>query len=218
MNVNVLWNLSYGVYVISTMDGDRPTGCIANCAMQITNEPYTIAVSMNHDNYTNECIDRNGFFAISILAENSDPGIVGTFGFLSGKTVDKFKDYSYEMQSDMPVIMDSCGYLICKVINRMETDTHTVFLGEVIDGENIDEKKVPMTYAYYHKELKGRSPKNAPTYILQEMQGQVELNEDTKKNNKYVCKICGYVYEGETLPPDYICPICKQGADKFEKL
>ena len=117
MNKNVFRNLSYGVYVISTWDEGRATGCTANSAMQITSSPATIAVSINHDNHTNACIKDTGRFAISILSEKSDPMIIGTFGFYDGD------------------------------VNGADT---------------------PMTYAYYHNVVKGKSPKNAPTYIAEE--------------------------------------------------
>jgi len=212
MNANVLWNISYGVYVISSMDGDRPTGCIANSVMQVTASPATIAVSINHDNFTNECIKKENKFAISILLETTDPSIIGTFGFKSGKDTNKFEGLSYEMKDNLPVIKDSCGYIICNVIDKMETETHTVFLGEVIDGDFFNESGQVMTYAYYHKVIKGKSPKNAPTY---------KPDEDEKQNagtSKYVCQICGYIYEGETLPQDFKCPICGQGAENFTKI
>ena len=211
MNMNVFNNLSYGVYIITTLDGDRPTGCTANCAMQITNMPSTIAISINHDNFTNQCIEKTGKFAISILSVNSDPKMIGTFGFQSGKEIDKFEHTEYELVDGIPVIKDSCGYIICNVINKMETDTHTVFLGEVILGEVFEGMGDPMTYAYYHSELKGKSSKNAPTYVPE---------EENKKTSgtKYVCQVCKYVYEGDELPPDFICPICGKGADKFTKI
>ena len=90
MNTNVFRNLSYGVYVVTTLDGSRPTGCVANSVMQITSSPATIAVSMNHDNYTNDCMKRAGVFAVSILSEKSDPSLIGQFGFQSGRDTDKF--------------------------------------------------------------------------------------------------------------------------------
>ena len=104
MNKNTLRKLSYGVYVVSTWDNGRATGCTANSAMQITSSPATIAVSINHDNYTNKCISETGRFAVSILAEDSDPSIIGTFGFQSGKDVDKFSQVKYSVEDHMPVI------------------------------------------------------------------------------------------------------------------
>lgn len=214
MNTNIFRDMSYGVYVVSTMDGQRPTGCIANSIMQITSSPATVAVSVNHDNYTNGCIKDSGMFAFSILAEQSDPGLIGTFGFQSGKEVDKFAQVAYDNVEGMPVVKDSCGYVVCKVINTMETESHTVFLGEVVEGDVYDEAATAMTYAYYHKVVKGKSPKNAPTY-LPEAEHELEEKPAGKNTRRWVCQVCGYVYEGEELPADYICPICKQGADKF---
>ncbi len=213
MNKNVFRNLSYGVYVISSLDEGRCTGCIANSVMQITSSPATVALSMNHDNFTNSCIDKSGLFAVSILSEESDSSLIGRFGFQSGRNVNKFDGVAFTMKSGLPVIDDSCGYIVCRVIDRMETSTHTVFLGEVIDGDILDSAPA-MTYAYYHNVIKGKSPKNAPTYIPEDT-----ISDDS--GSKWVCSICGYVYDGETpfeeLPDDYTCPVCRQSKDKFIK-
>jgi len=167
MNKNAFRQMSYGVYVISTWDKGRETGCTANSAMQITSDPATIAVSINHDNYTNQCIQDTGKFAISILGENSDPGIIGAFGFYSGKDTDKFAKVEQVTKNYMPVVADACAYVVCEVIDKMETSSHTVFLGKVLDADVLKQDD-PMTYAYYHKVIKGKSPKNAPTYIAEE--------------------------------------------------
>lgn len=214
MNINpfAFHKLSYGVYIISTLDGERPTGCTANSAMQITSEPATIAISINHNNYTNSCIQKTGKFAISILAEDSAPDIIGTFGFQSGKNADKFASVAHRMVCGLPVVEDACAYIVCEVIDKMETETHTVFLGKVLDSDML-KKSNSMTYAYYHSVIKGKSPKNAPTYIKEE--------ETPSAEAKYVCSVCGYVYEGETpfedLPDDWKCPICKQPKSVFKK-
>ncbi len=166
MNKNAFRQLSYGVYVVSTWDKGRATGCTANSAMQITSEPATIAVSINHDNYTNQCIQDTGKFAISILGENSNPGIIGTFGFKSGKDNNKFDEVKQELRECMPVVAEACAYIVCEVVDKMETSTHTVFLGKVLDADMLKADD-PMTYAYYHNVVKGKSPKNAPTYIAE---------------------------------------------------
>lgn len=213
INKNAFRNMSYGVYVVSTLDGERPTGCVANSAMQITSEPATIAVSINHDNYTNACIEKTGKFAISILTEQSDAGIIGRFGFQSGKDVNKFDGVEAVVKEGISVVADACSYLVCKVINKMETATHTVFLGEVIAADVLKEEE-PMTYAYYHKVVKGKSPKNAPTYIAEE-------EETVQKEEKWVCGICGYEYRGELpfdeVPEQFVCPVCKQPKSVFVK-
>ena len=166
MNKNAFRQLSYGVYVISTWDNGRATGCTANSAMQITSEPATIAVSINHDNYTNQCIQETGRFAVSILGEHTDPGIIGNFGFYSGRDKDKFADVKQELKECMPVVADACAYIVCEVVDKMETSTHTVFLGKVLDADVLKADDA-MTYAYYHNVIKGKSPKNAPTYIAE---------------------------------------------------
>lgn len=159
----MLWDLSYGVYIVSAWCDGNPTGCTANSAMQITAEPATLAVSINHDNFTHRCIAETGFFALNIIGENSDPMLIGQFGFYTGREKNKFEGVPYKVASNMPVLEDSCGYIVCKVVNQMETDTHTVFLGQVVDSAPMKQDK-PMTYAYYHSVIKGRAPKNAPTY------------------------------------------------------
>ena len=215
MNKNAFRQLSYGVYVVSTWDNGRATGCTANSAMQITSEPATIAISINHDNYTNKCIQDTGKFAISILGEHSDPGSIGIFGFKSGKDHNKFDETESVIRGYLPVVADACAYVVCDVIDRMETTTHTVFLGQVVDADVLKQDD-PMTYAYYHKVIKGKSPKNAPTYIAEE-----QPCAETAAGAKYVCGICGYIYDGDTpfeeLPDDFVCPVCKQPKSVFVK-
>lgn len=213
MNVDTFRNMSYGVYVVTTLDEGRPVGCTANSIMQITASPATVAVSINHDNYTNGCIAKEGRFAFSILSEKSTPTIIGTFGFRSSRDTDKFAEVPYLQKEGLPVLKDSCGYVVCRVINTMETETHTVFLGEVIDADVLDTSAPAMTYAYYHNVIKGKSPKNAPTYLQEE-----KPKEPVKKTGRWQCQVCGYIYEGDSLPSDYKCPVCGQGADKFMRI
>lgn len=164
MNNNVFRNLSYGVYIVSCKINEKYTGCTVNSIMQITSEPATIALSVNHDNYTHFCINEEKEFAVSILSEESNPLSIGTFGFRSGRDFDKFGAIPYTVIDGLPVIKDACAYLICKLTDKIETKTHTLFLADVINGDFID-NKTPMTYSYYHNVIKGKSPKTAPTYI-----------------------------------------------------
>ncbi len=206
MNNEVLKDLSYGVYVVSTMNDNKPTGCIANSIMQVSYD--TIAVSINHQNYTHQCMEKCGKFAISILGENVNDDVIPVFGFETGKNVDKFAHIKYEITDDVAVLKDAIGYIVCEIIDKMETETHTIFLGRIIDGD-ILQGDTPMTYAYYHKVKKGSSPKTAPTYI------------EEKVNSKlcYRCTICNYIYEGDITkePDDYVCPICKKPKSVFVK-
>ncbi len=212
MNKNILRNLSYGVYVVSTLNGEKPTGCIANSAMQVTHD--TIAVSINHENFTNECIKKAGKFAISILGVDVNDNIIPVFGFTSGRDRNKFENVESEEIDGLNVISDSTGYIVCDVINTMETETHTIFLGRIIDGDTLKDQ-IPMSYAYYHKVKKGNSPKAAPTFIEDTPKPEAENSKP-----RYKCTICGYIYEGDLTkePDDYVCPLCKQGKEKFIKI
>ena len=163
MNQSALYNLSYGVYICSTWDEGRPTGCIANSAMQITSAPATVAVSINHDNYTHKCIEACGYFALTVLSENVNPRLIGNSGLISGRDTDKIDGVNDTVRGKLPVPDDGCAYLVCKVTDKLETSTHTVFLGEVLDADLLKSEK-PMTYEYYHRVIKGKAPKTAPTY------------------------------------------------------
>ncbi len=211
MNKTAFYNLSYGVYLCTSWDEGRPVGCVANSAMQITAEPATLAVSLNHGNYTNRCVSDTGYFSVCVLAEDCDPKLIGKFGFFSSKEKDKFADFSWQVRGKLPVPDGAMCWFSCRVIDKMETATHTVFLGEVMDADVL-KAGTPMTYAYYHKVLKGKTAAKAPTYIAPEA-GQTAA--------KYVCKICGYVYDGkvpfEELPDDWLCPVCGAPKSQFEK-
>jgi len=165
MNSNALRNLSYGVYIVTTWDNGRPTGCTANSAMQITSDPPTLAVSINVDNYTNSCIKDSGYFALNVLSENIEPSLIGSFGFTSGRDTDKFDSVDHRIISSLPVITDSCAYFVCKVRETLEAGTHTVFLADIVDSDMSEGR--PMTYSYYHEVIKGKTAKNAPTYIAE---------------------------------------------------
>lgn len=209
MNNSAFRALSYGVYILSTWDNGRPTGCTVNSVMQITSSPATIAVSVNKNNYTHKCIEDSKRFAVSVLHEQSDPSIIGTFGFSSGKDTNKFEKVDYDVKGMMPVVKNAAAYIVCEVEKTLETNTHTVFLGKVTDADVL-ENKPPMTYAYYHNVVKGKTAKNAPTYI-----------EEKPETGKWVCSVCGYVYDGETpfeeLPDDFRCPVCRQPKSAFVK-
>ncbi len=212
MDKKILQKLSYGVYIVTTWHDGNPAGCIANSIMQVTNEPATFAVSINHDNFTNECIKKSGKFAINVLSETTPPSLIGTFGFKSSRDTDKFAGLDYSVKSRLPVIADTCGYIVCDVINTMESSTHTVFLGELRDAGTFG-NKAQMTYDFYHKVIKGSAPKTAPTYTEDR-----QSDGDSKVVKKYKCEVCGYVYEGEELPADYVCPICGVGPDLFTEI
>ena len=217
MNTFALTKLSYGMYILTTMDGDKPVGCTINTSTQITAEPTTIMISVNKNNYTNECIKKNGMFARSILSEKSDSSLIGRFGFRSSRDGSKFEGADYEMKNGLPVIKDANAYLICKVTHNFEVHTHTIFIGELIDAEIFSNDVNSMTYSYYHTVIKGNTPPNAST-------ANAYKKEEVKSENKpvYKCKTCGFEYKGsipfEDLPSDWVCPICKEPKSNFEKI
>jgi len=211
MNKATLHNLSYGLYIIGTKDvNKRNVGCIVNTVTQSTSNPVTLTVCINKDNYTNTCIKQTKEFAVSILSEKTRENTIKIFGFNSSQDKDKFAEVPFDLTpSGLPYINEGVtGYLQCKVINFVDNFTHTIFIAEVQEAENLL-KEPPMTYAYYHNVIKGKTPPKASSYT-----------EETQKTNieeTFVCSICGWKYpnskeEFEHLPDDYACPIC--GAPK----
>lgn len=163
MDKNVLRQLSYGVYAVSTLDGERAVGCIANSIIQVTYD--TVAVSMNHTNFTHECMEKTKKFAISILAEDTEMNTIAFLGFQSGREKNKFEHIETITVDELSIVKNAVGYLICELVDKMDTETHSVFLGKITDGAVLSDSKKPMTYAYYHEVKKGNSPKAAPTYL-----------------------------------------------------
>ena len=169
MNRKTLQKLSYGVYLVTTSYNGKPYGCVANSAMQITSAPAQIAVSINHDNATHDQIAQSGKFALAILATDTDPTLIGGFGYRSSRDADKFAGVSCTEKDGMPVPDGAMAWITCRVVKLMDAGTHTIFLGEVTDCDLNREDGIPMTYQFYHSVIKGASPKNAPTYISPEI-------------------------------------------------
>jgi len=230
MNKKALHKISYGLYVICSKNDKKINGQIANALFQVTAEPPTIAVSINKKNLTHEYIDKSKCFTVSVLSENTPMSFIGNFGFKSGRDIDKFKEVRYKLEkAKVPIILDyTLACIEAKVIDKVDVGTHTIFIGNVEDAEILSEEK-PMTYEYYHKVKGGYSPKTAPTYS-----GMIDkiIKKEEEKMDKYVCKICGYVYDPEkgdpdngikpgtkfeNLPDDWVCPVCGAGKEDFEK-
>lgn len=217
MNNKSLFSLTYGMYAIGVTDGKRPSACIVNTVTQVSNHPNMLTVSMNRKNYSYACIRKNGLFTVSVLSENTSGAAIGALGFTSGRSENKLENIRYKMlREGVPVIKEnSCCWFLCKVTDSMETPTHTVFLAEILAGSD---KTVgdPMTYAYYHKVIKGNAPKNAPTY--QEPDPDLSGND----GDSFICRICKYVYSDssvpfEELPDDWVCPICGAPKSAFQR-
>ena len=230
MNPKALHKISYGMYVICSRNSEKMNGQIANALFQITAVPAMIAVGINKQNLTHEYIEKSNIFTVSILSESTPMSFIGNFGFRSGRDVNKFKDVEYKLgKTKLPIVLDNAlAYIEARVIDRIDVSTHTIFIGEVEDAEILSEDK-PMTYEYYHKIKGGVSPKTAPTYM--EIADKT-MKKDERRMEKYVCKVCGYVYDPEKgdpdggiapgtkfedIPDDWVCPICGVSKENFKK-
>lgn len=199
-NKNAMYKLSYGLFVLSAKNGEKDNGCIVNTVQQVTTSPNRILVAVNKGNFTHDMIMETGTFNVSILSEEATFDTFKHFGFQSGRDVDKLEKFDDYQRADNGIIYLTKGanaYLCAKVFHSIDMGSHTLFLADVTDGDVLNDTE-SVTYAYYHKNIKPKP-------------------EKTKKTG-WRCKICGYVYEGEELPADFICPICKHGAEDFEKI
>lgn len=227
MNLKALHSISYGLYIISSMKGDKINGQVANSVVQVTSEPANISVCINKGNLTHEFIKDSGVFTVSILSQDTPLNFIGNFGFKSGRDVDKFDGIKYKLgDTGAPLVLDNTlACLEARVIKDTDTSTHTIFIGEVVGAEVLREG-TPMTYAYYHQVKRGTTPKTAPSYVK-------EQKEESIKMDKYQCSVCGYVYDPEMgdpdndippgtpfekLPDDWVCPVCGAEKSEFEKL
>ena len=167
LDLESLLNLSYGMCIISSSSDDKLNGCIVNTVFQITAEPPMLAVSVNRENLTNEFINKSKVFTISILAEDMPMEFIGRFGFKKGKEIDKFQDTNYKIgQNGIPIVMDNTvGFIEAEVTDKIEIETHTLFIAKITACETIDENKIPMTYNYYRAVKRGKTPKTAATYL-----------------------------------------------------
>lgn len=226
MNLRALYNISYGLYIVTSKKEGRINGQIANTVFQVSNEPCTIAVSINKKNLTSEFIKESKIFVVSVLEQEAPLSLIGHFGFKSGREIDKFAgiDYSLSPGGVPYVTVNTLAYLEARVIQELDAGTHNIFIGEVTGAETLKDG-TPMTYAYYQRAKKGSVPKTAPTF-------SPEKEEKNVPFYKYVCSVCGYVYdpaEGDPqgnispgtpfdkLPEEWTCPICGEGKDVFEK-
>ena len=202
MNRKAMYDLTYGLFLLSARAGDRRNACITNTCIQVANSPTRVAISCINANYTCDLIKEGGVFTLSLLDESAKFDLFRHFGFQSGRDADKFADvYVKEDGNGVPYLpWCSCAYLSCKVVSATDLGSHTLFIAEVLDGDVLSDLP-PMTYAYYQANVK---PKAAPK------------PESAKK--RWQCKVCGYVYEGEALPEDFVCPICKHGPEDFEPI
>lgn len=197
MDNTAFFKLSYGLFVVTAHEGDKDNGCITNTVVQQTTTPNRISVTINKNNLTHDMILRTGVFNVSVLSESSSFDTFKHWGFQSGKDVDKTVGITFcRLENGVIYIVEGVNAVLsAKVEQAIDLGTHTLFIAEVTDAFSTDETP-SATYAYYHKRIKP-----AP---------------QQPKKRGWVCIICGYIYEGETLPDDFVCPICKHPASDFK--
>ena len=194
--MSALHNISYGVYVLSAKT-DKANACIINTLVQLTSSPKQVAITVNKTNHTTQQIQKSGVFTVSVLDTTTPFDLIKHFGFQSGKDVNKFKSFKdfALAENGLPYITVSTNaYISATVIKSIDVGTHIMFIAEVTE-EKVLAETAPLTYADYITKVKPATK---------------------VKKGAWVCKVCGFVYMGETLPEDYICPICKHPASDFE--
>ena len=202
LDANAMFKLSYGLFILTAKDGAKDNGCIINTASQVTAQPNRITIAVNKNNYTHDMIKKTGVFNLSVLSQDVTFDAFTHFGFQSGRDTDKFAGYEDVQRSanGLYYVTKGVNALISgRVIESKEFETHTLFIADVTECRVLSDEP-SVTYAYYFEHIK---PKPQPTQ---------------EKRTVWVCKICGYEYEGEEIPEDFICPLCKHPASDFEKV
>ena len=198
-----LFKLGYGLYAVTCHDDRKDNALIVNTVMQITDSPLMVAVAINKNNYSHDVILRSGLMNVNCLESTAPFAVFEAFGFKSGRDTNKFADCTPNRSANGLVVLPRhCNAFLSLYVKKyVDLGTHGVFFCTVTESKVLSDKPT-MTYADYHAHVKPKPQKKV---------------EDSPKKS-YVCKICGYVYEGEELPEDYICPLCKHGADYFEEM
>lgn len=196
---SALFKIGYGLYVVTSNDGTKDNGAILNTVVQVTSTPTQIAVTINKSNYSHDIIKQSGIMNINCLSTDAPFSVFENFGFKSGKDCDKFAGIDFTRSENGLAVLSKYinAFMSLKVEQYIDLGTHGMFICTLTEAKVISDKD-SMTYDYYHKNVKPK-PK-------------------TKTVRGYMCKICGYVYEGDTLPEDFVCPLCKHGAEDFEEV
>jgi len=247
MNYQAFFKLTYGLYLLTSRDGDKLNGHVNNTVFQVTAEPPRVIAATHKNNLTTEFIRKSSVFAISIIQENVTLDFLGPWGFKSGKDINKFEKTDFFVgKTGAPIVRDKCiAWIECEVESSIEIGTHVLFVGKVVDGDVMNDEEKPLTYSYYREKIKGISPENAPTYIKQKQQPKVVSDEkpaepERQKGTpvgrhlkKYRCVVCGHVYDPEEgdpsagippgtawedVPENWTCPICGVTKEDFVEL
>lgn len=204
MDNKAFYKLSCGVFIIGVKSGEKTNACVTNTCIQVASNPTRVAISVLNTNYTCDLIKESGRFTVGILDKTVSFDTIKYFGFQSGHDVDKLDEVPMPLDADGVPYMgwSCCAMLSCKVLSSEDLGSHTMFIAEVTDAKVLNDE-MPVTYAEYQSDIKPKPDKKAP---------------DSRKVIGWRCKICKYVYEGETLPSDYLCPICGHGIEDFEPI
>ena len=199
-DLSAFFKIGYGLYVITTNDGKRDNGMICNTVVQVTIEPLRIAVTINKGNYTHDVVRETGRMNVNVLAESAPFAVFQNFGFRSGRDADKFEDVAFSRsENGLAVLVKDCNAVFSLTVEQyIDLGSHGMFICAVTEARTLSDA-ASMTYAYYHASVKPK-PETKP------------------KAKGWICPICGYIYEGEDLPPDFICPICKHPASEFQPI
>ena len=200
-----MYKLTYGLFMLTTTDGQKQNGCIVNTVTMLTDNPKRIVVFVNKANYSEQLLRKTKIFNVSVLTEKTPFDIFKQFGFQSGRDVDKFEGGRYETsENGLYYLPDYANAVLsAKVVDCYDYDTHTLFVAEVTEAKTLNGDK-SVTYEYYQNNIKPKP--------------QAPKTEEPSAKGKWVCKICGYTHEGDELPDDFICPWCKHPAEDFEKV
>ena len=204
-----MFKITYGLYVLITSDGEKQNGCIVNTVQMLTDNPKRITIYVNKANYSEQLLRKTGVFNVSVLTESTPFDTFKQFGFQSGKDVDKFQGMDLpKTENGLFYLTQSVNAVLSgKVIDALDYGTHTLFVAEVTEAKTLSSES-SVTYDYYQNHIKPKP----------QAQASEKAQEGEKKVGKWVCKICGYVHEGEELPDDFICPWCKHPAEDFERV
>ena len=203
MDKKAMYNLTYGLFVLTARLGEKDNGCIINTAGQVTSTPNRISITVNKDNLTHDLVKESGKFNISILSERASFDLFKHFGFQSGREVDKFEGYTACKRSENGLYYITEGtnaYISATVEQAIDLGSHTMFIASVDDMEVLASDP-SASYAYYQSSIKPKPEK-----------------KDAGGKTVWRCTVCGYVYEGDVLPDDFVCPLCKHPASDFEKV
>jgi len=237
MNIEAFFKVTYGLYVVCSKDGSNYNGHVSNTVFQVTSDPPKFVVASHKDNLTTRYIKKSRVFSISILQQDVDLDFMGPWGFQSGTTVDKFKGTTYKPgKTGVPILLDKAiAFIECEVTETIDTGTHILFIGKVIDSDILNHYAKPLTYDYYREVIKGLSPEHSPTYTSEKSGKQADESQvkTKEKPGKYQCTICGYIYDPEEgdphagiapgtafeeIPDDWTCPICGVSKQDFIRI